>query len=156
MGDHLMDVISGAQAHGFPVGVGLFGIIIPAEKPVRHIGVPHQHMAPHPDIVFPGPADHHVCGAVVHHRHAVGAGKGSGVVQQGIGLGFVGAGDGIEMGLEVGKIGFVFHGPGGIDSAHFEAVLFGQGVKGREGLRVHRKNLLLFIASVPGAGWARP
>ena len=74
------------------------------EEIFLHIGVPDEHMAADADVVLLRPGNHGVRTGIGHAGHAVFGGFAGIFVQQGIGLGFVAAGQGIEMtGQEVHK-----------------------------------------------------
>ena len=130
MGHDLVDVAFQAFAHRFPVRQRPELIVSLMEEPGGHVGVPHQHVTADADPVLLRPGDHFVRLHVVHAGHPVVVRLADGLVQQGIGLRFVGAGQGIEVRRHQVQVGRLLEVVIAEAAAEPEAVWFGQLVHG--------------------------
>ena len=102
--DDPFNITGKAGTHRFLISDRLAHVIVFMEKPLGHISVPDKHMAPDADVVFLGPGDHGIRPGVAHAGHAVLGGFRRPFIQQGIGLGLIAAGQGVEMaGQEIHK-----------------------------------------------------
>ena len=99
------------------------------EEPLGHIRVPHQHVPADMLSVRLAPGDHPVGVRIVHPGHSVLAPPGSVLVQQRIRLGFICAGQGIEMIVqEIHKYSIV-HIPDSEGSAQSESIWFRKSIQ---------------------------
>ena len=127
MGHHLVDIAGQPGLQGFRVRNGLGLVIIFVEEPLGHIGVPDQHMAADPDAVLLRPGNHFVRSIVIHAGHAVFRFPGRLLVQEGVGLGFVCTGQGIEVAGQEFQEGPVVHILKTEGAAQFKSVGLRQG-----------------------------
>ena len=131
VGDHLLNVALGTGAGGLLIHIGAIGAVAFPEKPVAHIRIPHQHMAADFQAVLLRPFHHPVSLRVVHHRRAILGHLATDLVEQRVGLGFVGAGHRGKMALDEVHIGGIADSLMVIIAgAHQETIGLGQAGKG--------------------------